>query len=540
MKKLASASVLLFNVFFVFAQVINNPNDGIYKDIDRWAVQGYITTALPQIRPYPAQLLDNLLRQVIDRGDPAARQRAVSYQAAIAPGSRAVHVGVHGTVAGIDGDATFFGAPTVDGVLRIEPWITGSYELQVYGSLREPGEEIIVPGTYSPYGDFILDWANVGPLTILQNWNSTLALGKEHLYVQSGLNRTSFGPFYDSSIVVGPQAGRAGHYSLEYRQDWWNFGILFMAIAGTDDFGDGQFPDKYLMLHTYDFKPLPNLEFGIFESVVWGGRFEPLYFIPLNQLFAAQSMAGFSDNSFFGFHFRWLAQPGLQVLSQVYVDDLNFNDLARFHFNTKYKLAAQGGINYLPTGSSLPDLRFEYTAVMPYMYTHDAGPNEIEPGETEPYSPRYKPNQPNYFNYTHRGKNLGTDLEPNSDRLKLSLARALLPELNLTLSGYFTRHGNASEGIAGMNTEYHDGSVLDDGRKDDGSATFHYETRFMTQDVIDYRLAGGLGFAWSFPTDFGVFGAQADYVLEYGWNRDLEEGDNGLANYWGLSASWRW
>ena len=530
MKKKILTVALFCNVFFLFAQVINNPNDGIYKDIDRWAVQGYISMALPHIRPYPAQLVDTILKEVIAKGNPSAQQKASSYLSAIAPGSRPVHVGIHGTLTGKDTDATVFGAPTFDGVLRIEPWLSAVYDLQIYGSLREPGDELIVPGTYSPYSDFVLDWANVGPILILQDWNSTIAIGNEQIYVQSGLNRTSFGPFYNSSIVVGPQAGRAGHFSLEYRKDWWNFGILFMAITGTDDFGKGQFPDKYLMLHTFDFKPLSNFEFGFFESVVWGGRLEPLYFIPFDQLFAAQSMAGFLDNSFFGVHFRWLPQAGLQILSQVYVDDLNFNDLARFHFNTKYKLAAQAGINYLPIQSSLPDLRFEYTAVMPYMYTHEA----------EDSTDIYTSGKPNYFNYTHRGENLGTDLEPNSDRLKLSLSKALLPELDLTLTGYFTRHGNASEGIAAMNSTYHDGSVLDDGRTDDGTATFHYETRFLTQSVIDYRLAGGLSLSWSFPTSFGVLGAQADYVLEYGWNRNLVKDDNGLTNFWGLSLSWRW
>lgn len=531
MKKLISLiTIEVICSLFLQAQVINNPNDTLYKDIDRWAVQGYISTALPQIRPYPAQLLDLILKEVADRGDPVAQKKAVSYIASIAPGSRPLHIGGHGTITGIDKDFTLFGAPTIDGVLRIEPWITGSYELQVYGSLRKPGEEIIVPGTYSPYPDFVLDWANVGPFYILQDWNSTLALGNDKLYFQSGLNRTSFGPFYNSSIVVGSQAGRAGHFSLEYRRDWWNYGILFMAITATDDFGKGQFLDKYLILHTYDFKVLSNFEFGFFETVVWGGRFEPLYCIPFNQLFAAQSMGGFSDNSLFGIHFRWLPKAGLQMLGQLYVDDLNFNDLVKFHFNTKYKLAGQVGFNYLPIQTWLPDMRFEYTAVMPYMYTHETGED----------MDRYRDGDPNYFNYTHRGKNLGTDLEPNSDRIKLSFSRSLFTELNISFSGYFTRHGNASEGILNMNPLYHDGSIFDDGRNDNNEATYHYETRFLTQSVIDYRLAGGLSLAWSLPTNFGSFGLQADYVLEYGWNRNLEKDDNGLTNFWGISASWRW
>lgn len=517
----------------LFGQVTNNPNDKIYKDIDRWAVQGYITIQLPQIRPYPAQLLDKILQQVIEKGNLSAQDKASSYLAAIAPESRPVHIGSHGTIAGKDTEINIFGAPTIDGSLRIEPWLTGVFDLQVYATLRRPGDEIVVPGTYSPYGDLIVDAANIGDFLILQDWNSTLAMGTDSLYVQSGLNRTSFGPFYDSSLVVGPQAGRAGHFSLNYSKDWWNFEILFLAISATDDFGNGQYPQKYVMIHAYDFKPLNTFEFGFFETVVWGGRFEPLYFIPLNQLFAAQSMTGFNDNSLFGVHFSWLPTAGLQLLGQVYVDDLHFNDMIRLKFDTRYKLSAAAGINYMPVNSVFPDIKLNYTAVMPYMYTHI----------TESYSDRYKAGAPNYFNYTHRGKNLGPDLEPNSDLLTLSLVKSLLPELEICLNGYFTRHGNASDGISGM-TPLNDGTIFDDGYTtidiNHPQVGFDHETRFLTQSVIDYRLAGGLSLAWSLPTSFGVLGAQADYVLEYGWNRNLVKDDNGLTNFWGLSLSWRW
>ncbi|WP_304225614.1 capsule assembly Wzi family protein [Gracilinema caldarium] len=530
MKKIISLILIGFICLLsLAAQVINDPNDNIYKDIDRWAIQGYITTALPQIRPYPAQILDLILKEVADRGDPVAQKKAVSYIASIAPDSRPVHIGLHGTITGRDSESTLFGAPKADGVFRIEPWITGSYDLQVYGSLKTPGNEIIVPGNYSPYPDFVVDAANVGQFYILQNWNSTLTIGADSFYFQSGLNRTSFGPFYDSSLVVGAQAGRAGHFSLVYRSEWWNYSILFLSISATNDFGNGQFPEKYIMIHAYDFQPLTNFEFGFFETVVWGGRFEPFYFIPFNQLFAAQSIVGFADNSLFGIHFRWRAFPGLQMLGQVYVDDLHFNDMVSFKFDTRYKLSAQAGLNYMPIKSWAPNVRLEYTAVMPYMYTHITGD----------VADRYVPNKPNYFNYTHRGANLGTDLEPNSDRVKLSISKDLLSAFNLKLTGFFTRHGNASEGIPNMDSN-HDGDIFDDGYDSANKVTFDRETRFLTQSVIDYRLAGGFSLSWSLPTSFGSFGLQADYVLEYGWNRNLVKDDNGLTNFWGISASWRW
>jgi len=532
MKRGFATALLLVVSLGLFAQVIHDPNDPIYTDLDRWAVRGYIAS-LPPIRPYPAQLLDELLTRVTDSGDASARAKAQAYRAALAPEARSAHVGVTGTLLGEGSDASAYGAPTVDGTLRFEPLASASYSLAIYGTLREPGEEKQIPGAYSPYPDFVADWAGVGPISVLQDWTSALAVGTADLYFQAGLNRTSFGPFFDNGIVVGAQAGRAGHFSLNYRRDTWSIGVLLLEIAATDDYGDGQYPDKHLILHSFDFRPRKNLELGFFESVVWGGRWEMLYMAPFNQYFAAQSMAGFEDNSLFGLHGRWTAAPALQLLGQVYVDDLNFNDVVAFKLDTKYKLAGELGLRCAPEKSPLVDLAADYTAVMPYMYTHITGEREDD---------RYVAEKPNYYNYTHRGAGLGTDLQPNSDRFSVRSSWRMPAGLELSLSGYLTRHGNASadEDAGTLVDDPNDGSILDDGYDDDTKATFHYETRFLTQDVIDTRLAAGAGLNWTLPIPFGFLTASADYVFEYGWNRDLVSGDDGISHFWTMTGGWRW
>jgi hypothetical protein len=59
MKRYVAALSLGFLVFVSLnAQVVHDPNDAIYRDIDRWSVRGYILGSLPLIRPYPAQLID--------------------------------------------------------------------------------------------------------------------------------------------------------------------------------------------------------------------------------------------------------------------------------------------------------------------------------------------------------------------------------------------------------------------------------------------------------------------------------------------------
>ncbi|MDR0597695.1 MAG: capsule assembly Wzi family protein, partial [Treponema sp.] len=413
-----------------------------------------------------------------------------------------------------------------------------SYSMFLYASTKTPGNEHTLPGAYSPFPDLVTDNANIGPFKMMQNWTSALGVGRPDFYFQAGLNRTSIGPFYDNGVVAGPQAARAGHFSLNYRRPKWSFEMLMLALSASDDFGNEMFPEKFLVFHSFNFNPWPNFEFGFLESVVWGGRLEPLYFVPFTNLFAAQSLSGdFSDNSFLGFHIRWNAPYHIQANAQFYVDDFHFNDIVRLQFNTKYKLAAEAGLVWAPDSGPLSALAADYTMVFPYMYTHWNNPD----------SARYA-GGPNYLNYSHMGRNLGTDLEPNSDRISIRTAWRTLPNLDLSFNAYFTRHANASDNVpAGgyVNSEspedrdeYHTGTIFDDGDTTEGN-NYSY-LRFLIQDNIDTRLALGIGVVWTAPTAIGAFSLNADYVLEYGWNRNLEKDNNGLNNYWSIGASWRW
>jgi hypothetical protein len=311
--------------------------------------------------------------------------------------------------------------------------------------------------------------------------------------------------------------------------------MLMLALSASNDRGEGMFPEKFFVFHSFNFNPWPNFEFGFLESVVWGGRFETLYLIPFTNLFATQSISGdFGDNSFLGFHIRWNAPNNMQVKGQFYVDDFHFNDIMRLKFNTKYKLAAEAGLVWAPGAGLLAALSADYTMVFPYMYTHWNTPAET----------RYA-GGPNYLNYSHMGRNLGTDLEPNSDRISVRTSWRTLPNLDVSLGAYFTRHANASDNVpeGGYSQgedkdEYHNGTIFDDG--DRGSGNNYSYLRFLIQDNIDTRLAGGLGVVWTLPTGIGAFSLSADYVIEYGWNRNLVKDDNGLTNYWSIGGSWRW
>lgn len=511
------------------AQVLHNPYDPIYIDLDTWAGRGYIDS-LPRIRPYSPQLVENLLTMVLERGDAESADKAASYLAALNGG---VSPRATATIVGQDDDLTPVMRGGISAGVAIEDWLALSLTFDGWALKQAVGSEFSVPGVYSPYPDLVNDTSNVGAFIVLQDYNAIMSVGSGDLYFQAGLNRGSFGPFFDNGIVLGPQAPHAGHFSLVYRGERWTASMLYLALAASSQKGTGRYADKHMVLHSFDFMVLPGLELGFFESVVYGDRFETMYLAPFTFLFQAQGVSGFWDNSMIGLQGTWTVSPGLRLMGQVYVDDMGFNDLVKLHLDTKYKFAGQAGLAWAPEDGPLTGLELDYTAIMPYMYTHISNLDEDD------FLPA-APSVPNFSNYLHKGKCLGADLLPNSDRVSLRTLWDFLPFTRLSLGAEFIHHGNASANYYDTSdTMYDDGGYLDDGYDDNGKPTFQKTTRFLTQSVIETTLRFSTGVDFLLPTKIGDFSLDADVVFEYGWNRGLVEGDAGLRVLYSLGATWK-
>ncbi|HOX91917.1 MAG TPA: hypothetical protein PLC54_03280, partial [Spirochaetales bacterium] len=514
------------------AQSLYDPYSTIYRDLDIWAGRGYIDS-LPPVRPYPPQLVEELLTSVMERGDGPSADAAAAYYHALLPGARPV---LKGGVTGV-GDTV---VPVIRAGLAadfaIEDWLAVSLAYDAWALKQAVGEETLVPGVYSPYPDMVNDTSNIGSFIVLQNYNAVMSVGSGSLYFQAGLNRGSFGPFPDNGIVLGSQAPHAGHFSLVYRGHRWTASMLYLALSASNQFGTDRYPNKHMVLHSFDFMVLPGLELGFFESVIYGDRFETLYLAPFNFLFQAQGVAGFYDNSLLGLHGTWRVSPDIKLMCQVYVDDIGFNDLAKLRFDTKYKFAGQAGLAWTPVSGPLSSLELDYTAIMPYMYTHNGNLSAADFANEDPSTANAKPI---YSNYLHMGKSLGADLLPNSDRLSIRTLWYLFPLTKLRLGAEFMHHGNASSNSGISNdTTFNNGDYHDDGRDDNGNATFQDTTRFLTQSLLETTLRGSLGLEFALPTKLGRFALDADVVLEYGWNRGLVSGDCGLSVLYSISASW--
>ena len=513
----------LFIAGAVSAQQVSDIDDPLYKDLSLWQERGLISN-LPPLRPYPIQLVRKLLETVQAEGDGDARQRATTYLKDVSADFKA-HAAVNADV------RSDFESFYQQYELRfsyqgtVAPGITFSGDLGGVASNNQVGAllpEYVRPDTNVVYDGGVAPLGSTG-LTPRVSTKGEATFGSDSVYFQAGILRASFGPFFGDSIVLSPTAPQAGQFSVVIHEALFTYTSLLLDIAATNNDGSGgPLPNKFLSLHSIEVYPTNWLSLGIIESVVWGGRLEPLYLLPFPSiLFFAQGMVGYQDNSFVGLSASVKMPEALKADFMLYVDDAAFNDLIKLDFNTMLVLAAQGGLSWTPHLKFLERLGVSYTMVTPYTYSHeDAG------GATAP----------NYQNYTNNGQNMATSLEPDSDRIEVDALVRPFSFLDVTAFARLIRHGNGSEGIAGGG----DGTIFDTGWVS-SLPTFTPAggfpnppgglwTRFLTQSVIEKTFQSGFDAVARINTVAGQVQASLGYTFEYSMNFDLGA-TNRLTNY---------
>jgi len=496
------AVIALLSIIPVFGDFPADPNDRIYQYLDLWEGKGLILN-LPPLRPYPIQYLLELFGEVAARGGEEGKiareyMEILSPQFSIQPSpghtSRFTPDSYYGETGA---EFPFIGnlTPLVSYTGRASVWLLDDEQ-----------------GNLLPYGgmskrDYLTDWSDIDlfgrNLAVQQSLALSTAVGTSSVYLNIGLMRGSFGPFTTNGLVLGPQAPHTGQFNFTWRMKKSVFTVATLALTATTNNGEGRYPSKYLALHSLNLFPLPWLEVGVFESVVYGGRFEPLYIIPFSEFFYFQGIIGFPDNSLIGTSVTIRFLRDFKYALMLYADDLHFNDMARLDFDTKYKVAFQTGLFWTPLYKLLKSVKLDYTLVTPYTYAH------IQTSGTV-----------NYQNYTHAGESLGPALEPNSDRIELEALFTPYKWVDVTLSAGLIRHGNASDGYTDG-----DGSIFDPGYDDEGNPTFQDSTRFLSQEILEYNMQCGIGTVTRVPVGKGRLTFEAGYVLEYIWNKDFEPGE---------------
>jgi hypothetical protein len=498
------ATLLFSSMTPAFAQLVSDPNDRLYTDLELWMDRG-LTDKLPPLRPYPVQLVKKVLADVKAKGN-AADQELASFYLSKIEGRANVH-GIASALARTNFDDKYAELGLLASLQgSLVPWITYSGKIGVVATSDQ------TPSLLPDYQRSLLDYVPDNVQSILHFYPRMSMIGSgtvgtDSIYFQAGAIRGSFGPFWGDNAVLSPDSPQSGQFSFVYHDNSMSLTMALMAMTASDEYGNGLYPNKFLSLDSLEFYPADWLTLGVFDAMVWGNRFDPLYLMPVVS-FYAEGMVGYPDNAFIGLSGEVKLPAALKADFLLNVDDASFNDLIRLNFNTMLLAALQVGLSWTPNLPFLTRLRITNLLITPYTYSHENYGNN--------------PVGPNYLNYTNQGTNIGPSIQPNSDRIEIEALAKPLSWLDVTGFGRFILHGNASDGLNILNSPG-DGSVFDNGADANGF-TFAPDTgrpagwtydRFLTQSVLEKVFQAGFTATSYLETSIGEIEIDFGYTFEY-------------------------
>ena len=253
------------------------------------------------------------------------------------------------------------------------------------------------------------------------------------------------------------------------------------------------------------------LFFDIVDAVVYPKRFELGYMLPITSSFFYQNNIGDFDNMSLAFNLK-AQYPGLgNVWFSLFLDEMslqsNMTNLDRT------MVAYQGGFNIPLPVMSFSSLRFSYTKINPYTYTHN---RNINP---------WFGDLPMETSWTNNGVGLGSYLPPNSDEFLLQFKTMPAKNLSAVFEYQMIRHGasHGSSAVDGSNLL----SELDPGGRGGDPVLWRFFLRDGAYQWMHVVKAGG---DWKIPrTPVSLFG-EAGVVFSYYTNINVPANNAGLAN----------
>ena len=255
----------------------------------------------------------------------------------------------------------------------------------------------------------------------------------------------------------------------------------------------------------YQFRYKSYFFFDFIDAVVYPKRFEPGYISPVTNNFFYQNNIGDFDNMALTANLK-AQYPGLGNLwLSFFVDEMDLtSDLLTLD---RQMVALQGGVTILLPFLSFSSLKFSYTKVNPYCYTHNRNFNpwfgdlRMETG------------------YTNNGVSIGYYLPPNSDELLVQIKTMPAKNIAAHLQYQLIRHGADFGGSAV------DGSSLSSELDTRDRNTNPVSKRFFLQDgAYHWMNIIRAGAEWNLPRLPVTLFAEAGVVISF--YTDIEEDAN--------------
>ena len=539
-KKILSVILFLMLGSSVFAQMSADPTHSFYADAQKWESYGLIES-LPPIRPYPFNVIRKILQTVIVSGDEKESAVAEEYFEELTgkPFNFAVETGV--TLKASD-KTSFAGVffPKVYGDLGLFNDLVGIGYKVGFAGYTETAKDYL--NNYVPMFSFLThdtlqDPGEIWKFKFYLDTNDVVSVGNTNIYVQLGISRLGYGSFLSDGLALNDNAYHMPNITFTVIQPRWNYSQLYAALGATKNYdGSGLMANKYLAFHQFEFKINKKMSLAYYENMIFGKRFDFSYIIPAPYM-AIQGIGGCDDNLQMGLKFNFKPVNGLLWATDLFVDDVNFNDLVKFKFDTKLRIAAATGVIYNPKNSIFSNISLKYTLVTPYTYSHWQYTDDV--------AQTIYPDTYNYQSYTNNGYSIGSTLPPNSDQIKASFDLKPVKNLKLTVNLGFARHGNSAETLPTSEALYYildknanayatDGSInqhviigtnndlVTDGNGDYLDSAWNH-LNFLNQEHKMYIFLGGVNASYTVGKwKWGSLALKASYNAEYIVNKGVD------------------
>lgn len=202
-----------------------------------------------------------------------------------------------------------------------------------------------------------------------------------HINFTFGQDRNFIGNGYRSLLL----SDFATDYTfLRVNTNIWRFNYQNIFARFIDNHGvmlgrrgPRPLPVKYGAFHYLSLDILHNLNFGLFEGVIFhdnlgtGRGFDIAYLNPIIFYRSVEHMLGDPDKMIVGANINYLPIPGIALYGQFMLNEFVKNKLFGNEGYIHNKFGYQAGVKYMDVGGiSNLDLQLEYNAVRPYSYTH--------------------------------------------------------------------------------------------------------------------------------------------------------------------------
>jgi hypothetical protein len=240
----------------------------------------------------------------------------------------------------------------------------------------------VIKGTFSQESES-------GNLIHVDRTGGELAWHTRYMDINFAQQELLWGHGESGKLILSNYAEQYPYFQISKNWGWGQFTAMHGKLISfqNDTLSDGTFiyndqtrlyPDKWVAAHRLEFSPWTRFTIGLNEVFIYGNRYADwAYLIPFNFYRAVQHKLRDRDNATISLDFEYVPLNRLKLYTTIFLDEMKFEELGTNWWGNKH--AIQAGLHITdPFGLENLELRVEYAAIMPWVYTHKYMVNRYE------------------------------------------------------------------------------------------------------------------------------------------------------------------